>query len=99
MAANGHKAPAKGTTVKVCMSHKKHGLKARVVSGKCKPGEKAVTLHVPAGATGATGATGPQGPQGAAGATGSPSSFVVKDANGNTVGTLLGYDGYAVLSC
>lgn len=95
MAANGHKASAKGATVKVCVSHKKHGLKARIVSGKCKLGEKAVTLHLPAaakGATGATGATGAQGPQGPAG-----NGLVVKDANGNAVGgTPIAYDGAGV---
>ena len=78
MAANGHKAPAKGTAVKVCVSKAKHGYKARV-SAKCKRGEKSLTVHLPTGATGATGATGPQG---AAGATGAAGSFVVKDANG-----------------
>jgi len=90
MAANGHK-PAKGATVKVCVTNKKHGLKAHVVTGKCKSGEKALTVHLPAGAKGATGAQGPAGPQGPAGAAG---SYAVKDANGNVVGTLVGFDGY-----
>jgi hypothetical protein len=48
MASSGHKAPTKGTTVHVCVSQKKHGLKARV-SRKCTQGEKAVTLHLPSG--------------------------------------------------
>jgi hypothetical protein len=46
------------------------------------------------GATGATGATGTQGPTGATGATGpqgTPGAGSVKDANGNVLGTLVGF--------
>lgn len=78
MAANGHKTPANDKTVHVCVSQKKH---ARVAH-KCKPGEKGITLHLPAGPAG------PVGPQGPAG-----NGFTVKDAHGNVVGTPVGYDG------
>jgi len=48
------------------------------------------------GATGAAGATGPQGTTGATGATGpqgTPGAGSVKDANGNVLGTLVGFTG------
>ena len=61
------------------------------------------------GATGPAGAPGPQGPQGAAGAPGPQGppgpkgdtgatgpAVVVKDANGNAVGTPVGYDGQSI---
>ena len=51
----------------------------------------------PQGPQGPQGAAGPQGPAGAAGPPGpSGNGLVVKDANGNVVGTAVAYDGYSI---
>ena len=84
VASTGPKTSATSTTAKVCVRQTKHGFKARLSAKKCKRGEKAVTVHLPQGAT---------GPQGPAGATGPAGSFVVKDGAGNAFGTLIAYDG------
>jgi collagen triple helix repeat protein len=79
MASVGHE-PAKGVTVHVCVSHKKHGLRARIAS-KCKHGEKELTLHL-AGPAGPAGATGPQGPHGIPGLTGVTGATLATGAQG-----------------